>query len=91
LIQKDHVIYKTNTDENGNYQFLYVNPGEYDIRATKYGYRTSIIIHVPISANRTIKNDFYLPKFNTVNMQSNPIVDEYANNCKKYMRQHKKG
>lgn len=87
LMQKDKVVDKTKTDEYGNYNFPYVRPGDYDVKATKTGYRTSIIIKIPVSEDHITKNDFYLPKFNNEHMLSNPLVDDYENNCRTYMRQ----
>lgn len=89
LMDKDKIVDKTLTDEDGSYSFLYVRPGKYDVRATKTGHRTTIIIKVPVSEDIVTKNDFYFPKFNNAHMQANPIVDNYENNCRTYMRQRK--
>ncbi len=87
IMQKDKLIDKTSTDEDGNYSFRYLAAGRYDVRATKSGYRTSIIIQVPIAEDRDTKNDLYLPEINNRHMLSNPLVDDYEHNCRTYMRQ----
>ncbi|MCD6010584.1 MAG: Carboxypeptidase regulatory-like domain [Flavipsychrobacter sp.] len=86
ILQKDKLFDQTTTDENGNYRFPYLRPGYYDVRATMPGYRTSIIIKIPVAENKTTKNDFYLPKYNNGNMPSYPLVEGYEDNCRNYMR-----
>jgi Carboxypeptidase regulatory-like domain len=86
LMQKDKIIDKTTTDEEGHYFFKYVSPGHYDIKATKTGYRTSIIVQIPVAPDETTPNSFYLPKYNDRKMPSGPIVDDYQYNRRKYMR-----
>lgn len=90
LMQKDKLIDKTTTDENGHYEFLYINPGEYDIKASKILYRTSIIIHIPVHGDEWTKNDFYLPKLNG-HKQHEPFVETYDKNIKRYMQHYSKG
>ena len=86
LMQKDKLIDKTSTDENGNYAFKYLSPGNYDIKATKPGYRTSIIITIPVDEDETTGNDFYLPQFNNAHMIKTPIVETYEENFHRYIR-----
>jgi hypothetical protein len=86
LMQKDKVIAKETTDENGYYRFLYVNPGHYDVKAVKPGYRTTIIVRVPVRGDETTPNSFYMPKYNDRNMPAGPAIDDYEHNRKKYMR-----
>ena len=86
LMQKDNIIARTTTDEEGHYYFYYLNPGHYDIKATKTGYRTSIIIHIPVTQDETTPNSFYIPKYNDRKMPSSPIIDDYEYNRRKYMR-----
>ena len=89
LMQKDQLIDKTVTDEHGHYAFYYINPGCYDVRATKADYRTSIIITIPVSQDHTTYNDLYLPKFNNEHMPNDPIVESYDDNFRKYMMHRK--
>ncbi len=86
VMQKDKLFDKTITDENGGYRFAYLRPGYYDVRATMPGYRTSIIVKIPVAENKTTRNNFYLPKFNTENMPKAPLIEDYEDNCRNYMR-----
>lgn len=86
VMQKDKLFDKTTTGEDGSYRFAYLRPGYYDVRATMPGYRISIIIKIPVAENKTTRNDFYLPKFNTENMPKAPLVEDYEDNCRNYMR-----
>ncbi len=86
LMLKDKIIDKTTTDEDGIYSFHYVRPGDYDIKATKQGYRITIIAKVPVSEDYVTVNDLYLAKFNNEHMPKNPFVESYRDNWKKYMR-----
>lgn len=86
IMQKDKLFDQKLTDENGNYTFPHLRPGYYDVRATMPGYRTSIIIKIPVRENKTTQNDFYLSQLNTANMPKTPMVEDYEDNCRNYMR-----
>jgi hypothetical protein len=86
LMQKDKLIDQTKTDENGNYKFYYLSAGDYDIKATKDGYRTHIIITIPVYTDNTTQNDLYLPKFTNASVPRTPIVETYEENYHKYIR-----
>ena len=77
LMHKDKVVDKTLTDEEGFYKFRYVAEGDYDIKATKDGYRTCIVIQIPVQPDRVTKLDFYQPKINNDHMPEHPIVETY--------------
>ncbi len=86
ILQKDKIFDQKTADENGNYAFPHLRPGYYDVRATMPGYRTSIIVKIPVAEHKNTKNDFYLPKLNTENMPKTPLVEDYEDNCRNYMR-----
>lgn len=86
IMQKDKLFDQKLTDENGTYTFPHLRPGYYDVRATMPGYRTSIIVKIPVAEHKTTRNDFYLPKLNTENMPKTPLVEDYEDNCRNYMR-----
>jgi len=77
LLQNDVVIATTTTDEDGNFKFTYLNPGYYDLKGVKTGYRTAITNTIPVHANEETNNDFYIPKYNNNNMNRYPIVETY--------------
>lgn len=77
LMQRDDVVAATTSDEDGNFKFTYLDPGYYDIKTIKDGYRTRITLRVPVRADRTVSNDMYLPKYTTDNMRTTPIVAPY--------------
>ena len=77
LVQHDDVVAATTSDEDGNFRFNYLDPGYYDIKTVKDGYRTRITLRVPVSPDRTVVNDMYLPKYNMDNMRTTPIVARY--------------
>jgi hypothetical protein len=77
LLQNEKIIDCVMTDENGDYEFKYVNPGNYDVKGEKNGFRTSITREVPVKENKLCELDFYLPKLNTVNIDKYPIVQSY--------------
>lgn len=88
VMQKDRIIDKTTTDETGNYSFRYLAPGKYDLKAMNNDYRTVIITKIPITADESIKNSFYLPKFNNANMPHTPIVETFEEHIA-HMRHYK--
>jgi hypothetical protein len=77
VTQKDKIIDQVVSDENGYYTIKYLTPGRFDIKASKDDYRTVIFTAVPVSEDHTIKNDFYLPRFNNAHMPRYPIVETY--------------
>jgi hypothetical protein len=77
LVQQDKIIDKTETDADGFYKFRYVEEGMYDIKATKDGYRTCIVLKIPVIPDHVTKLDFYLPRFNNDHMPDDPIVETY--------------
>ncbi len=86
LMRGNNVIDKTKTDENGMYSFPLENPDKYDVIASKPGFRTAMILGVPIREKLVTKNDFYLPVLNNTQCSTLPVKEYYAYNCKRYMR-----
>jgi hypothetical protein len=60
LYQKGVLIKGTETDIDGNYHFLEVKPGTYDIEASLLGYANQKIVDLVIKPGRTHKVDFQL-------------------------------
>lgn len=60
LYQKGVLIKGTESDIDGNYHFLEVKPGTYDIEASLLGYANQKIVDLVIKPGRTHKVDFQL-------------------------------
>ncbi len=60
LYQKGVLIKGTESDIDGNYHFLEVKPGTYDIEASLIGYANQKIVGLVIKPGRTHKVDFQL-------------------------------
>lgn len=77
LLKNDEVIATTETDADGHYSFTFLEPGYYDLKGTKEGFRTAITNTIPSKEDQETKLDFYMPKFNNKNMNRYPIVESY--------------
>ncbi len=77
LLKNDEVVATTETDADGHYSFTYLEPGYYDLKGTKEGFRTAITNTIPSKEDQETKLDFYMPKFNNKNMNRYPIVESY--------------
>jgi Carboxypeptidase regulatory-like domain len=77
VTQKDKVFDQATTDENGYYVIKFLAPGRFDLKVTNEGYRTTIISSIPVSADYTVSNDLYLPKFNNAHMPCTPILETF--------------
>ncbi len=77
LLKNDEVVASTETDAEGHYSFTYLEPGYYDLKGTKEGFRTAITNTIPTKEDQETILDFYMPKFNNKNMNRYPIVESY--------------
>ena len=77
LLKNDEIVATTETDADGHYSFTYLEPGYYDLKGTKDGFRTAITNTIPSKEDQETKLDFYMPKFNNKNMNRYPIVESF--------------
>ena len=77
LTQNEKIVDEAFTDQDGYYSFKFLNPGYYDLKGTKSGYRTNITHSILVQDNGVTITDFYIPKFNNLTMHRYPIVESY--------------
>jgi len=87
LMRNEKLIDRTTTDEDGRFIFRYTDPGNYNIIASKESYHTSVITDIPVTADHTTRNDFYLPKFNSRQVPADAVSEPYSVN-RKFMKEN---
>jgi len=80
-VTAENVRYTATSDANGNYYFPFMNPGTYDVTASKFGYYSVTEDNVVITANNEATVNFTLAPLENVTVIGHVVKSDTGENA----------